>query len=129
MFAIRPGISTILLNTNAQARTMCGTPYYFSPELCQNKPVWIACSFVHVAPMHCTTQGVGFGRGPSDAPQYHSLHQVVLVFFPPFRHNTRKGLCFFISPLHFVTRSEPAKVLHEVSLSATELERDLHADD
>eukprot|EP00906_Rhabdomonas_costata_P007737 RCo011079 len=32
------GISTILLNTNAQARTMCGTPYYFSPELCQNKP-------------------------------------------------------------------------------------------
>jgi serine/threonine protein kinase len=32
------GISTILMNTNAQARTMCGTPYYFSPELCQNKP-------------------------------------------------------------------------------------------
>eukprot|EP01004_Peranema_trichophorum_P003355 NODE_234_length_3182_cov_43.854855_g204_i0.p1 GENE.NODE_234_length_3182_cov_43.854855_g204_i0~~NODE_234_length_3182_cov_43.854855_g204_i0.p1 ORF type:complete len:944 (+),score=277.10 NODE_234_length_3182_cov_43.854855_g204_i0:48-2879(+) len=32
------GISTILMNTNAQARTMCGTPYYFSPELCQNRP-------------------------------------------------------------------------------------------
>ena len=32
------GISTTLLNTMALAKTMCGTPYYFSPELCQNKP-------------------------------------------------------------------------------------------
>eukprot|EP01065_Artemidia_motanka_P052920 TRINITY_DN967_c0_g3_i1.p1 TRINITY_DN967_c0_g3~~TRINITY_DN967_c0_g3_i1.p1 ORF type:complete len:925 (+),score=266.47 TRINITY_DN967_c0_g3_i1:69-2777(+) len=32
------GISTQLRNTLALAKTMCGTPYYFSPELCQNKP-------------------------------------------------------------------------------------------
>ncbi|KAG8341439.1 Protein kinase domain [Trypanosoma vivax] len=32
------GISTVLQNTLACARTVCGTPYYFSPELCQNKP-------------------------------------------------------------------------------------------
>eukprot|EP01064_Diplonema_japonicum_P031449 TRINITY_DN5624_c0_g1_i1.p1 TRINITY_DN5624_c0_g1~~TRINITY_DN5624_c0_g1_i1.p1 ORF type:complete len:764 (+),score=173.73 TRINITY_DN5624_c0_g1_i1:29-2320(+) len=32
------GISTSLQNTMALARTMCGTPYYFSPELCQNRP-------------------------------------------------------------------------------------------
>ena len=32
------GISTILRNTFALARTVCGTPYYFSPELCQNRP-------------------------------------------------------------------------------------------
>ena len=46
------GISTILRNTFALARTVCGTPYYFSPELCQNRPynnksdVWaIGCVF------------------------------------------------------------------------------------
>ncbi|CCW59745.1 unnamed protein product [Phytomonas sp. EM1] len=32
------GISTVLQNTMACARTVCGTPYYFSPELCQSKP-------------------------------------------------------------------------------------------
>lgn len=32
------GISTILRNTLALAKTICGTPYYFSPELCLNRP-------------------------------------------------------------------------------------------
>ena len=32
------GISTVLKNTMAMAKTMCGTPCYFSPELCQGQP-------------------------------------------------------------------------------------------
>lgn len=32
------GISTMLKNTLAMAKTVCGTPYYFSPELCLNRP-------------------------------------------------------------------------------------------
>jgi NIMA (never in mitosis gene a)-related kinase len=32
------GISTVLRNTYEMKRTVCGTPYYFSPELCMNKP-------------------------------------------------------------------------------------------
>lgn len=32
------GISTVLRNTYELKRTVCGTPYYFSPELCLNKP-------------------------------------------------------------------------------------------
>eukprot|EP00759_Apiculatamorpha_spiralis_P008868 PhF_6_TR15695/c0_g1_i1/m.24421/K08857/NEK1_4_5; NIMA (never in mitosis gene a)-related kinase 1/4/5 len=32
------GISTVLQNTVACATTVCGTPYYFSPELCNNRP-------------------------------------------------------------------------------------------
>eukprot|EP00993_Chasmostoma_nieuportense_P004072 NODE_4755_length_745_cov_37.559871_g4593_i0.p2 GENE.NODE_4755_length_745_cov_37.559871_g4593_i0~~NODE_4755_length_745_cov_37.559871_g4593_i0.p2 ORF type:complete len:199 (-),score=47.89 NODE_4755_length_745_cov_37.559871_g4593_i0:54-650(-) len=32
------GISTVLRSTCAFARTQCGTPYYFSPELCMNRP-------------------------------------------------------------------------------------------
>eukprot|EP01006_Ploeotia_vitrea_P029095 TRINITY_DN61693_c0_g1_i1.p1 TRINITY_DN61693_c0_g1~~TRINITY_DN61693_c0_g1_i1.p1 ORF type:complete len:569 (+),score=99.11 TRINITY_DN61693_c0_g1_i1:68-1774(+) len=31
------GLSTILTNTVAMAKTVCGTPYYFSPELCKNE--------------------------------------------------------------------------------------------
>lgn len=32
------GISTVLKSTMAMAKTMCGTPCYFSPELCQGQP-------------------------------------------------------------------------------------------
>eukprot|EP01006_Ploeotia_vitrea_P029307 TRINITY_DN61873_c0_g1_i1.p1 TRINITY_DN61873_c0_g1~~TRINITY_DN61873_c0_g1_i1.p1 ORF type:complete len:1157 (+),score=142.73 TRINITY_DN61873_c0_g1_i1:158-3472(+) len=32
------GISTVLRNSVAVARTQCGTPLYFSPELCQHQP-------------------------------------------------------------------------------------------
>jgi serine/threonine protein kinase len=32
------GISTVLNSTMAMAQTMCGTPCYFSPELCAGKP-------------------------------------------------------------------------------------------
>lgn len=32
------GISTVLQTSMACAKTVCGTPYYFSPELCHSKP-------------------------------------------------------------------------------------------
>ena len=32
------GISKILQETNENAQTTVGTPYYLSPEICQNKP-------------------------------------------------------------------------------------------
>eukprot|EP01012_Entosiphon_sulcatum_P034012 TRINITY_DN43079_c0_g1_i1.p1 TRINITY_DN43079_c0_g1~~TRINITY_DN43079_c0_g1_i1.p1 ORF type:complete len:458 (-),score=77.69 TRINITY_DN43079_c0_g1_i1:231-1580(-) len=32
------GIARVMQNTLAMAHTICGTPYYFSPEICQNKP-------------------------------------------------------------------------------------------
>mmetsp|Transcript_32430 Transcript_32430/g.41522 ORF Transcript_32430/g.41522 Transcript_32430/m.41522 type:complete len:488 (+) Transcript_32430:288-1751(+) len=32
------GITKVLENTRAQAMTTIGTPYYFSPEICQNQP-------------------------------------------------------------------------------------------
>lgn len=32
------GISKVLENTVAMAQTVQGTPYYMSPEVCQNKP-------------------------------------------------------------------------------------------
>lgn len=32
------GVSKVLDHTKALARTMVGTPYYLSPELCENQP-------------------------------------------------------------------------------------------
>lgn len=32
------GISKVLENTNGLAMTVVGTPYYMSPEVCQNQP-------------------------------------------------------------------------------------------
>eukprot|EP00906_Rhabdomonas_costata_P026487 RCo037704 len=32
------GFGKIMANTIAQAKTLCGTPYYFSPELCTGRP-------------------------------------------------------------------------------------------
>lgn len=32
------GISTVLRNTFELKKTVCGTPYYFSPQLCLNRP-------------------------------------------------------------------------------------------
>ncbi|KAJ9445525.1 putative serine/threonine-protein kinase nek3 [Diplonema papillatum] len=58
------GISTALQNTMALARTMCGTPYYFSPELCQNKPynnksdVWsVGCILYELCTLRHAFQG------------------------------------------------------------------------
>ncbi len=32
------GIAKVLHSTQSFAKTMVGTPYYFSPELCQDEP-------------------------------------------------------------------------------------------
>eukprot|EP00756_Hemistasia_phaeocysticola_P009039 Hpha_TRINITY_DN14813_c4_g3::TRINITY_DN14813_c4_g3_i2::g.170348::m.170348/K08857/NEK1_4_5; NIMA (never in mitosis gene a)-related kinase 1/4/5 len=69
------GISTVLRNTFALARTVCGTPYYFSPELCQNRPynnksdVWaLGCVLYEM----CTL------RHPFDAANIKGLMQKIV---------------------------------------------------
>eukprot|EP00668_Euglena_longa_P001627 GGOE01001921.1.p1 GENE.GGOE01001921.1~~GGOE01001921.1.p1 ORF type:complete len:887 (+),score=274.16 GGOE01001921.1:122-2782(+) len=80
------GISTILMNTNAQARTMCGTPYYFSPELCQNRPynnksdIWsLGCILYELATLKHAFEGQNMkgllqkivrGNYPAVSPSY-----------------------------------------------------------
>jgi NIMA (never in mitosis gene a)-related kinase len=32
------GIAKVLGGTDAYAQTVCGTPYYFSPEIIENRP-------------------------------------------------------------------------------------------
>ncbi|RNF05756.1 putative protein kinase [Trypanosoma rangeli] len=65
------GISTVLVSTVAMARTMCGTPCYFSPELCEGKPynnrsdVWALGVLLYEI---CTT-----GRLPFEATTMNRL--------------------------------------------------------
>ncbi|KAF5226113.1 hypothetical protein ECC02_000674 [Trypanosoma cruzi] len=65
------GISTVLMSTVAMAQTMCGTPCYFSPELCQGKPynnksdVWALGVLLYEL---CTT-----GRLPFEATTMNRL--------------------------------------------------------
>eukprot|EP01060_Flectonema_neradi_P021828 TRINITY_DN2984_c0_g2_i1.p1 TRINITY_DN2984_c0_g2~~TRINITY_DN2984_c0_g2_i1.p1 ORF type:complete len:718 (+),score=117.00 TRINITY_DN2984_c0_g2_i1:83-2155(+) len=73
------GISTILRNTFALARTVCGTPYYFSPELCQNRPynnksdVWaIGCVFYELLTL----------RHPFDGQNMKQLMQRIIKGTP-----------------------------------------------
>ncbi|ESL09187.1 protein kinase [Trypanosoma rangeli SC58] len=65
------GISTVLMSTVAMAQTMCGTPCYFSPELCEGKPynnksdVWALGVLLYEL---CTT-----GRLPFEATTMNRL--------------------------------------------------------
>eukprot|EP01006_Ploeotia_vitrea_P062924 TRINITY_DN84641_c0_g1_i1.p1 TRINITY_DN84641_c0_g1~~TRINITY_DN84641_c0_g1_i1.p1 ORF type:complete len:523 (-),score=65.80 TRINITY_DN84641_c0_g1_i1:1150-2718(-) len=58
------GISTALRHTAAFANTVCGTPNYFSPEMCQNKPynnksdIWaLGCILYEMLSGHVAFQG------------------------------------------------------------------------
>lgn len=58
------GISTVLRNTYELKHTICGTPYYFSPELCLNKPynnksdVWaLGCILYEMATLNHAFDG------------------------------------------------------------------------
>ena len=55
----------MLNNTAELARTACGTPYYMSPEICDNKPyndksdVWsMGCLLYELASLKCPFDGV-----------------------------------------------------------------------
>lgn len=76
------GISTVLRNTMGMANTVCGTPYYFSPELCRNKPynnksdIWAMGVLLY----ECATRG----RHPFDGTSMNQLMQrIVRGGYPP----------------------------------------------
>lgn len=70
------GISTVLRNTMGMANTVCGTPYYFSPELCRNRPynnksdIWALGVLLY----ECATGG----RHPFDGASMNQLMQRIV---------------------------------------------------
>ena len=107
------GISTSLQNTMALARTMCGTPYYFSPELCQNRPynnksdVWSVgcvlyelCTLQHAfngGSMQALLQKIvkgAYRQIPKSVPSYiRNLVADLLQRDPKFRPSINRVLC------------------------------------
>ncbi|KPA84514.1 putative protein kinase putativeserine/threonine-protein kinase Nek1 [Leptomonas pyrrhocoris] len=70
------GISTVLRSTMGMANTVCGTPYYFSPELCRNRPynnksdIWALGVLLY----ECATSG----RHPFDGTSMNQLMQRIV---------------------------------------------------
>lgn len=80
------GIARVLQNTVALANTVCGTPYYFSPELCRNKPyntkgdMWSLGVLLY----ECAAGG----RHPFDGSNIHQLmHRIVKIPHAPLSQN------------------------------------------
>ncbi|XP_020754638.2 serine/threonine-protein kinase Nek5 [Odocoileus virginianus] len=101
------GIARVLNNTMELARTCVGTPYYLSPEICQNKPynnktdIWsLGCVLYEL----CTL------RHPFEA---NNLQQLVLkicqAHLPPISPRFSHDLQFLISQLFEVSpRDRPS---------------------
>ncbi|XP_078417108.1 serine/threonine-protein kinase Nek1 isoform X9 [Cetorhinus maximus] len=69
------GIARVLNSTVELARTCIGTPYYLSPEICENKPynnksdIWaLGCVLYEM----CTLKHAGALQLPSDIPDPHT---------------------------------------------------------
>ncbi|KAG8348566.1 Protein kinase domain [Trypanosoma vivax] len=98
------GIATVLRSTMGMANTVCGTPYYFSPEICRNRPynnksdVWALGVLLYE---------LATGRHPFDGNSMQQLMQsIVRGRYPPlpphFSHDFRKMVdwCLQKDPTH-----------------------------
>merc|ERR1719453_2118994 len=68
------GISKVLENTAAFARTTIGTPYYLSPEICMEQPYSFGCD---IWALGCVLFEMCALRVPFDAPNLQSLVQKI----------------------------------------------------
>jgi NIMA (never in mitosis gene a)-related kinase len=68
------GIAKVLSSTDARARTQIGTPYYLSPEVCQEKPyAWSS----DIWAMGCILYELCALKVPFDAPNMQGLVQKI----------------------------------------------------
>merc|ERR1719183_3255739 len=88
------GISKVLENTAAFARTAIGTPYYLSPEICQEKPYSFASD---VWALGCVLYELAALRVPFDAQNIQGLVQKItrgpLPQTPPGYSQELRQLC------------------------------------
>ena len=83
------GIAKVLTSTTAQANTMVGTPYYLSPELCEDKPydkksdIWaLGCILYEL----CTLKHAFEGRNMCAL-----VLRIVKGKYPPIKVGRREG--------------------------------------
>eukprot|EP00928_Gymnodinium_smaydae_P011395 TRINITY_DN14209_c4_g1_i1.p1 TRINITY_DN14209_c4_g1~~TRINITY_DN14209_c4_g1_i1.p1 ORF type:complete len:696 (-),score=140.69 TRINITY_DN14209_c4_g1_i1:320-2407(-) len=84
------GIAKVLACTIAVARTQIGTPYYLSPELCQEKPyAWPA----DIWSMGCILYEMCALKVPFDAPNIPGLVQKIVRGAIPAVPSTYSSIC------------------------------------
>lgn len=114
------GISTMLQNTMACAKTVCGTPYYFSPELCQSKPynnksdVWaLGVVFYETLTLH----------RPFNAKTLKELLKKILVGqydpIPPSVPEEMRNLCANLLLVNYVQRPSINRILESSYVQST----------
>jgi NIMA (never in mitosis gene a)-related kinase len=123
------GISTVLRNTLALAKTICGTPYYFSPELCLNRPynnksdIWSLgcilyemCTLKHAFDaqnMKALMQRILTGKYAPVPQQYHPSLQVVIDGMLAQKVDKRFNIQQVMGSVFFQQHSERIIVAHE----------------
>ena len=123
------GISTVLRNTLALAKTICGTPYYFSPELCLNRPynnksdIWSLgcilyelCTLQHAFDaqnMKALMQRILTGKYAAVPKQYHPSLQLLVDGMLAQKVDKRFNIQQVMSSAFFVQHAERMYALHE----------------
>ncbi|KPI87710.1 putative serine/threonine-protein kinase putative protein kinase [Leptomonas seymouri] len=114
------GISTVLQNTMACAKTVCGTPYYFSPELCQSKPynnksdVWaLGVVFYETLTLH----------RPFNGKTLKDLLKKILVGqydpIPPTVPVEMRSLCASVLQVNYMQRPSINRILESSYVQST----------
>eukprot|EP00668_Euglena_longa_P017108 GGOE01021450.1.p1 GENE.GGOE01021450.1~~GGOE01021450.1.p1 ORF type:complete len:1044 (+),score=259.28 GGOE01021450.1:341-3472(+) len=91
------GISTVLQHTMSMAHTKCGTPYYFSPEICKGRPysyasdVWaLGCILYEL----CALRHAFTGRSMTDL-----LQQITSGSSEPLSRPYSSDLCHLVEAM------------------------------
>eukprot|EP00667_Euglena_gracilis_P007680 EG_transcript_7754 len=91
------GISTVLQHTMSMAHTKCGTPYYFSPEICKGRPysyasdVWaLGCILYEL----CALRHAFSGRSMTDL-----LQHITAGSCEPLSHPYSSDLCLLVEAM------------------------------
>lgn len=105
------GISTVLKHTYELKKTVCGTPYYFSPELCQNRPynnksdIWaLGCVLYEVTTLNHAFDGINMKA---------LVQKILRGAYPPIHNSYSRDLAQVVSTM---LASDPSRRPHIQSI-------------
>jgi NIMA (never in mitosis gene a)-related kinase len=131
------GIATILTCTSDVAKTVVGTPYYMSPEVCENKPytcksdIWsLGCLFYELAALRHPFTGTSFlalvmsilKDDPSELPAVYSKEFKLIVKMMLEKSPENRLSSAALLKLEYFEKEEKMEEVYEyeVSLSSEE---------
>eukprot|EP00906_Rhabdomonas_costata_P027391 RCo038910 len=113
------GIAKVLRNSAALVATMCGTPYYYSPELCSGRPYNIKSD---IWSLGCILYELMTLSHPFEAKSIHALMVKICTgdYRPPPSHYSSELRNLLSSMLHQDPQKRPSvgQILHLPSIKA-----------